>query len=226
MPFHPGGSTSSALKIFLVDDEPHFDDQIGAILEEGGRIVETCSSGDGFLRSFHPGQWACLVISARLPDMSGVELLSRLHHSGQHPAAIIIGSGGGARAAVAALEAGAVDFIEKPYSRADVLEGIERAFRHAYRAAISSAAHDKAATRLQALTPREWQIMDLVLDGQPSKNIASDLGISQRTVENHRASIMTKSGTRSLPALARLAMAAAGPESITTAFGEAQIYVK
>jgi two-component system CheB/CheR fusion protein len=219
MPFHPGGSTSRALNIFLVDDEPHFGDQIGATLEEGGRTVEKCSSGDGFLRSFHPGQWACLVVSSRLPDMSGMELLARLHHAGQHPAAIIIGSGGGARGAVAALEAGAVDFIEKPYIRADILEGIERAFRHAYRAAISAAAHDKASSRLQALTPREWQIMDLVLDGQPSKNIASDLGISQRTVENHRASIMTKSGTRSLPALARLAMAAAGPEPIASALG-------
>ena len=213
MPFHPGGTSSRALNIFLVDDEPHANDTIGATLEEGGRIVETFPSGDGFFHSFHPGMWACLVISARLPDMSGIELLSRLHLAGQHPAAIIIGGDGGARAAVAALEAGGVDFIEKPYSRADVLAGIERAFRQTYRSAINVAAHDKAAARLQALTPREWQIMDLVLDGHPSKNIAADLGISQRTVENHRASVMTKSGTKSLPALARLAMAAAGPHA-------------
>ena len=211
MPCQPGGTSSTALNIFLVDNEPHCSDAIGATLEEGGRMVETFPSGDGFFHSFHPGMWACLVIGARLPDMSGIELLGRLHLKGQYPAAIIIGGDGGARAAVAAMEAGAVDFIEKPYRRLDMLAGIERAFRHIYRRSINVAAHDKAAARLQSLTPREWQIMDLVLDGHPSKNIAADLGISQRTVENHRASVMTKSGAKSMPALARLAMAAAGP---------------
>jgi DNA-binding CsgD family transcriptional regulator len=80
--------------------------------------------------------------------------------------------------------------------------------------AEQAAARAKASARLAELTPREWQVMDLVLDGHPNKNIAADLGISQRTVENHRASVMLKSGVKSLPALARLVMAVTGPDAL------------
>ena len=110
--------------------------------------------------------------------------------------------------AVQAMKAGASDFIEKPISRSELLASVERALEQSRDSSKLSAWREAAADALAGLTPRQHQIMDLVLAGHPSKNIAADLGISQRTVENHRASIMTKTGSKSLPALARLALAA------------------
>jgi two-component system CheB/CheR fusion protein len=110
--------------------------------------------------------------------------------------------------AVRAMKAGAVDFIEKPIGRSELLASIERALETTRDSAKLSAWRESAAASIATLTARQRQIMDLVLAGHPSKNIAADLGISQRTIENHRAAIMTKTGSKSLPALIRLALAA------------------
>jgi two-component system CheB/CheR fusion protein len=110
--------------------------------------------------------------------------------------------------AIDAIKAGASDFIEKPVSRNELLDSIERALEQSRDAHKLLAWRALAANRVAGLTPRQRTIMDMVLAGHPSKNIAMDLGISQRTVENHRAAIMKKTGSKSLPALARLAMAA------------------
>jgi two-component system CheB/CheR fusion protein len=114
--------------------------------------------------------------------------------------------------AVQAMKAGAIDFIEKPIHREELLASIERAIEQSRDSGKLAAWRDDAALHLARLTPRQRQIMELVLAGHPSKNIAADLGISQRTVENHRASIMKKSGSKSLPELARLAIAATGSD--------------
>ena len=106
------------------------------------------------------------------------------------------------------MKAGASDFIEKPISRRELLACVDRALEQSRDSSKLSAWHENAANHVAGLTARQRQIMEMVLAGHPSKNIATDLGISQRTVENHRAAIMTKMGTRSLPALARLALAA------------------
>jgi two-component system CheB/CheR fusion protein len=111
--------------------------------------------------------------------------------------------------AVQAMKAGASDFIEKPVGRGELLASVDRALEQSRDSGKRLAWQESAANHLAGLTPRQRQIMDLVLAGQSSKNIAADLGISQRTVENHRASIMKKTGSKSLPALARLALAAA-----------------
>ena len=110
--------------------------------------------------------------------------------------------------AVAAMKAGARDFLEKPVAGDDLLAGVERALDQSRDVAVRAAWRTQAAARLADLTERQLEIMDLVLAGHPSKNIAADLGISQRTVESHRAAIMQKTRAGSLPALARLAMAA------------------
>ncbi len=107
------------------------------------------------------------------------------------------------------MKAGASDFIEKPISRDELLASVDRALEQSRDAEKLSAWREDAAGHIAGLTPRQRQVMELVLAGHASKNIAADLGISQRTVENHRASIMTKTGTKSLPALARLALVAA-----------------
>ena len=106
------------------------------------------------------------------------------------------------------MKAGASDFIEKPISRDELLASVNRALEQSRDAGKLTAWRRDAASHIAGLTVRQRQIMEMVLAGQPSKIIAGELGISQRTVENHRASIMQKMGTRSLPALARLALAA------------------
>ena len=111
--------------------------------------------------------------------------------------------------AVQAMKAGASDFIEKPIGRGELLASVQRALEQSKDMGKLSAWRQDAAQRVAGLTPRQHEIMSMVLAGHPSKNIAADLGISQRTVENHRAAIMEKTGSKSLPALARLALAAA-----------------
>mgnify|MGYP001553662923 CR=1 FL=1 len=111
--------------------------------------------------------------------------------------------------AVQAMKAGASDFIEKPVGRNELLACVERALEQSRDSSKLLASRETAAHAVAGLTPRQREIMELVLAGHPSKNIAADLGISQRTVENHRAAIMKTTGTKSLPALARLALVAA-----------------
>jgi two-component system CheB/CheR fusion protein len=110
--------------------------------------------------------------------------------------------------AVEAMKAGATDFIEKPVGRDELLASIDRALDLSRDASRLSRWHEDAAERLALLTPRQRQVMDRVLAGEPNKNIAADLGISQRTVESHRAAVMKRMAARSLPELARLALAA------------------
>ena len=149
------------------------------------------------------------MIDAYLPGMNGITLLQRLRDSGHRLPAIMITGNSDVAIAVQAMKAGASDFIEKPISRSELLGCVDRALEQSQDSAKLAAWRRDATHHLAGLTPRQRQVMDMVLAGHPSKNIAVDLGISQRTVENHRASIITKTGTRSLPALARLALAAA-----------------
>ena len=179
------------------------------MLEEDGRIVEDYAACEAFLEAYRPGREACLLIDAYLPGMSGLELLQRLNEAGHRLPAIMITGNGDVPMAVQAMKAGASDFIEKPIGRDELLASIERALEASRDSSKLSAWREEAADRVASLTPRERQIMELVLAGHPSKNIAADLGISQRTVENHRAAIMKRTGSKSLPALARLALAAA-----------------
>ena len=148
------------------------------------------------------------MVDAGMPGMSGLDVLQRLKREGYRLPAIMITGDGDVPMAVQAMKAGAADFIEKPIGREELLASIERALDQTRDSAKLSAWRATAAERIGALTTRQRQIMDLVLAGQPSKNIAADLGISQRTIENHRAAIMKKTGSKSLPALIRLALAA------------------
>jgi two-component system, chemotaxis family, CheB/CheR fusion protein len=194
--------------IFVVDDDSHIRETIRSVLEEAGRTVETYPTCEAFLAAYRTGRGACLLIDGYLPGMNGLELLQRLSEMGDEMPAIMITGNSDVPMAVAAMKAGAADFIEKPISSADLLSSIEHALEYAKDATKLSAWRQDAKHRVASLTSRQQQIMELVLAGHPSKNIAADLGISQRTVENHRASIMKKTGSKSLPALARLALGA------------------
>jgi two-component system CheB/CheR fusion protein len=140
--------------------------------------------------------------------MSGLELLRRLKVAGDHLPAIMITGNSDVGMAVNAMKAGALDFIEKPVGHDELLASVELALALSRDSSKLALRQENAASQLANLTSREREIMELVLAGHPSKNIAADLGISQRTVENHRASVMKKTGSKSVPALARLAVLA------------------
>ena len=195
--------------IFVVDDDRSVREALRSVLEDDGHTVEDFATAEAFLEAFRPGRDSCLLIDAYLPGMNGLELLGRLKESGYRLPAIMITGSSDVPMAVQAMKAGALDFIEKPIGSAELLACVERALERSRDAGKLAAWREAAANHVATLTPRQRQIMKMVLAGHPSKNIAADLGISQRTVENHRASIMQKTGSKSLPALARLALAAA-----------------
>jgi two-component system CheB/CheR fusion protein len=195
--------------VFIVDDDAHVRATIAALIEADGGTPMGFPNCEAFLAAYHPGPGDCLLVDAYLPGMSGIDLLLNLRKAGHILPAIMITGNSDVTMAVQAMKAGATDFIEKPVGAADLLASIHHALELSHDSDKVVAWRQAAATHLAALTPRQRQIMDLVLAGHPSKNIAADLAISQRTVENHRASIMKKTGSASLPALARLALAAA-----------------
>jgi two-component system CheB/CheR fusion protein len=192
----------------VVDDDNTLRETIRMVLEAAGREVEDFQSCEAFLQAYVPGRVACLLVDANLPGMKGLELLQKLRASGDAMPTIMITGSNDIAIAVEAMKAGAIDFIEKPFERTDMLDSVTRALEHSRDANKLKVWKQHASDQIADLTPRQHQIMDMVLAGHPSKNIAADLGISQRTVENHRAEIMKRTESKSIPALARLALAA------------------
>ena len=205
----PACAEPAAPVAYIVDDDAEIRSTIRAVLEGDGRRVEDFASAEAFLEAYQPGGEGCLLIDAFLPGMNGVALIDGLRARGDHLPAILITGSGDIGLAVEAMQKGACDFIEKPVGRVELLASIARAIDSSHDIRLIDAAHDEAAAHVADLTSRQREVMDMVLAGHPSKNIAADLGISQRTVENHRAAIMHKMGAKSLPELARTAQAAA-----------------
>ena len=201
--------TRSASTVFVVDDDRVIRETMRDLLAGNGYAVEIFADGPAFLAALRPGCTGCLLVDAVMPQMSGLELMDRLKREGHHLPAIMITGHGEVSMAVQAMKAGAADFIEKPVGPQELLDSIERILDQARNADTRSALHETAALRIACLTTRQQQILDMVLAGHPSKNIAADLGISQRTVDNHRAAIMKKTGSKSLPELIRTALSAA-----------------
>lgn len=164
---------------------------------------------EDFLAAYHLGQGALLLIDGYLPGMSGLSLLQRLHEEdGQLPAIMITGNSD-VHLAVAAMKAGASDFNEKPIGAAELIASVKRVLEQSTDSNKRLAWKEDAAAHFKTLTLQQRRVTELVLAGSSNKNIAADLGINRRIVEKHRAQIMKRTGAKSLPALARLAMAAA-----------------
>ena len=203
----PTAVPASGSRVFVIDDDAALREDLGAMLVDVGLEVVTFASCEDFLADHAHNSGACIVVDAYLPGMSGLDLLHHLRANGNTVPAIMVTGRSDVAIAVEAMKAGAVDFIEKPVSAAGLLASIAHAMEMGQGSARRYDWREQASMRLARLTARQREIMDLVLAGHPSKNIAADLGISQRTVENHRAAIMLKTGSKSLPALARLAFA-------------------
>lgn len=199
--------------IYIVDDDSSVRNTLRELLEIDGRNVQDFGDCESFLASYRPAGVACLLLDAYLPGIDGIDLLRQLKSAGYHLPTIMITGSSAVPMAVEAMKVGAIDFLEKPVGYPELRISIERALSVSRDETKLLDWQADALTHIKGLTTRQHQVMDMVLAGHPSKNIAADLHISQRTVENHRASIMKKTGAKSLPALARLALAAAGPLS-------------
>ena len=212
---HRKSSASTSIKstlqhsiIYIVDDDEPIRTIMHDSLTLAGNTVEAYESAESFLAGFQSGQEACLVVDAGLPGMSGTDLIIKLKAAGQTMPCIMVTGNSDVHMAVQSMKSGAIDFIEKPFTQAELLTAVTHALELAHDDKKHTSRRVDAQRQMADLTPRQREIMDMVLAGHPSKNIAADLGISQRTVENHRASIMKRTGTKSLPALARLAIVA------------------
>jgi two-component system, chemotaxis family, CheB/CheR fusion protein len=192
--------------VFVIDDDPAICDAMRGLLQEERRPVEVFASCEAFLEAYHPGREGCLVVDAHMPGMGGIALLERLKAEGNAPPAIMITGHGDVPMAVRAMRAGAVGFIQKPISPDEFLTSIARALALTRDTVALLAWRETAAARIAGLTVRERQVMDLVVTGNPNKEIAALLTISQRTVENHRASVMKKIGARSLSELIHMTL--------------------
>ena len=202
------GKTRPGPVIYVVDDDRAVREAVDDRLRANGWSVETYASAEAFLDAYRPGAEGCLLVDAVMPGMGGFGLLERLRDAGYRLPAVMITGSGDVRSAVRAMRAGAVDFIEKPVGETELFASIERALEQSRDSSRQPASRVEAAMRLAGLTARQRQILDLVLAGRPNKIIAADLGLSQRTVETHRNTIMRKTGAKSVAALVRLALAA------------------
>jgi two-component system CheB/CheR fusion protein len=194
--------------VFIVDDDPEVRMLMHNVFEAEGYVVRCFADCESFLRAAVDDAHACLLLDEHLPGMNGFGLLEALAAAGRHLPTIMITGEGDVKMAVRAMQAGVADFIEKPASADELKSCVARALQRGHDPAPSGADISTAMAKIAGLTSRQHEVMTRVLAGEPSKNIAVDLGISQRTVENHRAAIMAKTGARSIPALARLAMTA------------------
>lgn len=194
--------------VYLVDDEEAIRKSAGFVLSRAGFKVQAYSSGVEFLKQAKAATPGCVLLDVRMPDMDGLEVQAAMAERGIAMPVIVLTGHGDVTTAVQAMKAGAVEFLEKPFEKAALLEALERAFARLERRGSRELEEREARTRIAALTPREKEILEGLAKGYPNKTIAYDLGCSSRTVEVHRASLMQKLDVHSLSDLLRIAIAA------------------
>ncbi|MDX3910949.1 MAG: response regulator transcription factor [Sphingobium sp.] len=194
--------------IHIVDDEDAIRRSAGFMLKTSGFSVTTWASGIEFLKNVKHAETGCILLDVRMPEMDGLEVQQTLAERGVAMPIVVLTGHGDVSIAVRAMKAGAVDFIEKPFEKAVLLGAIERAFERLNDAEGRASRAADAAVLISGLTAREQDVLKGLAQGLPNKTIAYDLGISPRTVEVHRANLMTKLNVRSLSEALRIAFAA------------------
>ena len=194
--------------VHVIDDDEAARESLEFLLDCAGMRVRGYDSALAFLAAVPGLEHGCIVTDVRMPEMSGLELVARLNALGIADPVIVITGHADVPMAIQAMKQGVADFIEKPFSDEVILESIRSALaRHSHRAE-QQAERDRARERLAALSPRERDVLEGLVEGRPNKVIAFDLGISARTVEVYRANLMAKMRAGSLSELVRMAMLA------------------
>lgn len=196
--------------VHVVDDDDSVRRSVGFILKTSGYQVRPYASGAELLKEAKTLDTGCVLLDIRMPGMDGLEVQQALQEKGVALPVIIMTGHGDIPLSVRAMKAGAIDFIEKPFEKNLLLSAVEQGFAALKRSDSGREKAKDAAVRLQVLTPREREVLNGLAQGLPNKTIAYDLRISPRTVEIHRANLMTKLGVRSLSEVLRLAFAARG----------------
>jgi len=191
--------------VFIVDDDDAVRRFLGGLIESVTLRVEAYASAQDFLVAYEPDRPGCLVLDVRMPGMSGLELQRELRERAIDLPVIILTGHGNVQVAVQAMKAGAVEFVEKPFNNELLLDRIEKAVAESVHARGERIKRDEIAQRLLFLTPRERQVLDLVVAGETNKGVARRLAISERTVEIHRANVMHKMCAKNLADLVMMA---------------------
>lgn len=200
--------SSEGQVVHLVDDDASVRRSVGFMLKTSGFQVQTYESGADLLRNSSQLEQGCILLDIRMPGMDGLEVQQALQEKGVGLPVIIMTGHGDVGLAVKAMKAGAVDFIEKPFEKDALFSSLSEGFHRLSQKEVTGERRKDAEVRLQALTAREREVLEGLAQGLPNKTIAYDLGISPRTVEIHRANVMSKLGVRSLSEALRIAFAA------------------
>jgi len=195
--------------VHVVDDDDAVRDSLAYLLTAAGLIVRTHASAEALLAGADAGlEQGCVLTDVRMPGLDGLALQRRLAALDPPFAVVVMTGHGDVPLAVRAMKAGAVDFLQKPFSESQLLAAVHQALAAQQRLAAAAAAAETAAARLNSLTRREREVLDGLVAGHQTKVIAQALGASPRTIEVHRGRVMEKLGVQSLPDLVRLVQAA------------------
>jgi len=199
---------SSEATVFIVDDDEAVRDSLGLLLRSAGYRARCYAGARDFLKAFDPRDYGCLVLDIRMPGMTGLELQKHLAEIGCNIPIVFITGHGDIPMAVEAVRQGAVDFLQKPFQDQELVDRINDAMKLAAEQREGELERLEILDRIESLTAREKQVMGQVVLGKANKVIAGDLGVSQRTVEIHRARVMEKMQANSLAHLVRMVMVA------------------
>jgi len=202
----------SSQRVYVVDDDDAMRDSLVWLLESHGLSVEAFPNAEAFLQNSPEGMRGCLVLDVRMPGMSGLELHDELVARGSRLPVIFVTGHGDVPMAVSALKKGATDFIEKPFSDQDMLRLVDQCLEAERGRRAREDERAQRHERLESLTQREREVMGLVVAGKPNKLIADELGISIKTVEVHRARVMSKMAVGSVAELVSAVLAGRNPE--------------
>jgi two-component system response regulator FixJ len=201
---------TSGNTIHVVDDDEAMRESLVVLLEDAGHRTRAYASAEELLDRGARLESGCVVSDIRMPGMDGLALLKKLRADGDGPPVILITGHGDIPLAIAAMKAGAVDFLEKPFEAGALLDAVKAALRRQGDGAPAVEDSEVARRCLETLTPRELEVLERLVAGESNKEAAAKLGVSHRTVEFHRAHIMEKTGAKGLPDLVRFWLAA-GP---------------
>ena len=196
--------------VYLIDDDSSILRALSRLIGTAGHRTQAYASAEDFLREHDPGQPGCAVLDLELPGIDGLELQQSLAAGGRPRQVIFLSGHGDISASVRAMKAGAVDFLTKPVDATELIAAVDAALERDVQARSKVEDHDEATRRLASLTPREREVMALVVQGRMNKQIAGELGIAERTTKIHRGRMMRKMGVRSVAELVQLVMREAG----------------